>query len=160
MNEILTALNIEERNLGGFCGEWMGSGPELTVPAPRRGELVYQIWGRLREVKGEVGALVTLEMGEIRAEGEGEVQGMIDICDFGTGLSRQLYGLTIASERQDPPHDGAVAPLGGRGGDQRVQFLSSCLELERGSGVCMRRQTNTVNRSTELPLAQGIEFGS
>ena len=72
-----------------------------TVPAPRRGELVRQIGDRLREVKAELGALVTLEMGKIRAEGEGEVQEMIDICDFATGLSRQLYGLTIASERQD-----------------------------------------------------------
>jgi aldehyde dehydrogenase (NAD+) len=72
-----------------------------TVPAPRRGELVRQIGNRLREVKVELGALVTLEMGKIRAEGEGEVQEMIDICDFATGLSRQLYGLTIASERQD-----------------------------------------------------------
>ena len=71
------------------------------VPAPRRGELVRQIGDRLREVKVELGALVTLEMGKIRAEGEGEVQEMIDICDFATGLSRQLYGLTIASERED-----------------------------------------------------------
>jgi aldehyde dehydrogenase (NAD+) len=63
--------------------------------------LVRQIGNRLRERKAELGALVTLEMGKIRAEGEGEVQEMIDICDFATGLSRQLYGLTIASERQD-----------------------------------------------------------
>jgi aldehyde dehydrogenase (NAD+) len=62
---------------------------------------VRQIGNRLRERKAELGALVTLEMGKIRAEGEGEVQEMIDICDFATGLSRQLYGLTIASERQD-----------------------------------------------------------
>ena len=138
MHEILTALKIEKRHLGGFCGEWMGSGPELTVttpidgsqlatvqqvteegydaivsraheaflhwrtvPAPRRGELVRQIGDRLREVKGELGALVTLEMEKIRVEGEGEVQEMIDICDFATGLSRQLYGLTIGSERLD-----------------------------------------------------------
>ncbi len=72
-----------------------------TVPGPHRGELVRQIGNRLRERKAELGALVTLEMGKIRAEGEGEVQEMIDICDFATGLSRQLYGLTIASERQD-----------------------------------------------------------
>ncbi len=72
-----------------------------TVPGPHRGERVRQIGNRLRERKAELGALVTLEMGQIRAEGEGEVQEMIDICDFATGLSRQLYGLTIASERQD-----------------------------------------------------------
>ncbi len=72
-----------------------------TVPAPRRGEVVRQLGNRLREVKDELGALVTLEMGKILAEGEGEVQEMIDICDFATGLSRQLYGLTMQSERPD-----------------------------------------------------------
>ncbi|MBE0594835.1 MAG: aldehyde dehydrogenase family protein [Gemmatimonadales bacterium] len=72
-----------------------------SVPAPRRGELIRQLGNRLRELKPELGQLVTLEMGKIRAEGEGEVQEMIDICDFATGLSRQLYGLTMHSERQD-----------------------------------------------------------
>jgi aldehyde dehydrogenase (NAD+) len=69
------------------------------VPAPRRGEIVRQIGDELRKVKPELGALVSLEMGKIRAEGEGEVQEMIDICDFAVGLSRQLYGLTMHSER-------------------------------------------------------------
>ncbi len=72
-----------------------------TVPAPKRGELIRQLGNRLREVKSELAALVTLEMGKIIAEGEGEVQEMIDICDFATGLSRQLYGLTMTSERPD-----------------------------------------------------------
>jgi aldehyde dehydrogenase (NAD+) len=72
-----------------------------TVPAPRRGELVRQLGLRLREVKSELGQLVTLEMGKIAAEGEGEVQEMVDICDFSVGLSRQLYGLTMQSERPD-----------------------------------------------------------
>jgi len=71
------------------------------LPAPKRGEVVRQLGNRLREMKGELGALVTLEMGKIGAEGEGEVQEMIDICDFATGLSRQLYGLTMHSERPD-----------------------------------------------------------
>jgi len=70
-----------------------------SVPAPKRGELVRQLGNALREVKADLGALVTLEAGKIIAEGQGEVQEMIDICDFATGLSRQLYGLTIASER-------------------------------------------------------------
>jgi len=128
MKETLTGLGIEGSNPGGFCGEWMGSGPELavttpidgsqlatvqqvtegeydaivsraqdgflnwrTVPAPGRGELVRQIGDWLREVKAELGALVTLEMGKIRAGGEGEVQEMIDICDFATGLSLQRF---------------------------------------------------------------------
>jgi aldehyde dehydrogenase (NAD+) len=70
-----------------------------TVPAPRRGELVRLIADELRAAKDELGALVSLECGKILQEGLGEVQEMIDICDFAVGLSRQLYGLTIASER-------------------------------------------------------------
>jgi len=70
-----------------------------NVPAPRRGELVRLFAEELRAAKAELGALVTLESGKILQEGLGEVQEMIDICDFAVGLSRQLYGLTIASER-------------------------------------------------------------
>lgn len=69
------------------------------VPAPRRGELVRLLGEELRAHKKALGRLVSLEVGKITAEGEGEVQEMIDICDFAVGLSRQLYGLTIASER-------------------------------------------------------------
>ena len=69
------------------------------VPAPKRGELVRQLGNALRAAKSDLGRLVSLEAGKILAEGEGEVQEMIDICDFAVGLSRQLYGLTIASER-------------------------------------------------------------
>jgi aldehyde dehydrogenase (NAD+) len=72
------------------------------VPAPRRGELVRIFSEELRIAKGELGRLVTLETGKILSEGLGEVQEIIDICDFAVGLSRQLYGLTIASER--PSH--------------------------------------------------------
>ncbi len=71
------------------------------VPAPKRGDLVRQLGNRLRDVKRELGQLVTLEMGKILPEGEGEVQEMIDICDFAVGLSRQLYGLAMHSERPD-----------------------------------------------------------
>ncbi len=132
MQDFLTRLGIEENNLGGFCGEWIGSGPQLEatspidgaviahvrqvteeeyekiagrahraflewrkIPAPRRGEIVRQIGNKLREYKHELGQLVSLEMGKIVAEGEGEVQEMIDICDFAVGLSRQLYGNTM-----------------------------------------------------------------
>ncbi|HEX9858327.1 MAG TPA: aldehyde dehydrogenase family protein [Paracoccaceae bacterium] len=70
-----------------------------TVPAPRRGELVRLLGEELRAAKDALGALVTLEAGKITSEGLGEVQEMIDICDFAVGLSRQIYGLTIASER-------------------------------------------------------------
>ena len=70
-----------------------------NVPAPRRGELVRLFGEELRANKDALGRLVTLEAGKILQEGLGEVQEMIDICDFAVGLSRQLYGLTIASER-------------------------------------------------------------
>jgi len=136
--ELFEALGLEDRNPGGFAGEWMGSGPELEVftpidgsrigsvvqvteeeyddivdrahaaflewrkvPAPVRGDLVRQLGNALRDKKSELGALVTLEMGKIITEGEGEVQEMIDICDFANGLSRQLYGNTMQSERPD-----------------------------------------------------------
>jgi len=136
---LLKKLGLKETNPGAFCGEWMGSGPELKVnspidgkllanvrtataadyektiraaeaafekwrviPAPKRGEVIRQFGNALRAAKKDLGKLVTLEMGKILAEGEGEVQEMIDICDFAVGLSRQLYGLTIASER--PQH--------------------------------------------------------
>ena len=72
-----------------------------SLPAPKRGEVIRQLGDRLRSAKRDLGALVTLEMGKIVVEGEGEVQEMIDICDFACGLSRQLYGLAMHSERSD-----------------------------------------------------------
>jgi aldehyde dehydrogenase (NAD+) len=71
------------------------------VPAPRRGELVRAFGERVRFHKSDLGRLITLETGKILQEGLGEVQEVIDICEFAVGLSRQLYGLTIASERPD-----------------------------------------------------------
>lgn len=70
-----------------------------NVPAPKRGEIVRQFGDALRENKSDLGALVSYEMGKSLQEGLGEVQEMIDICDFAVGLSRQLYGLTMHSER-------------------------------------------------------------
>jgi aldehyde dehydrogenase (NAD+) len=69
------------------------------VPAPRRGQVVRDLGNAVRELQEPLGELVSLEMGKIRAEGIGEVQEMVDICDFAAGLSRQLYGLTMHSER-------------------------------------------------------------
>ena len=85
---------VVEQAQAGFLG-WR------ETPAPARGQLVRELAGLLREYKEPLGELVSLEMGKIRAEGHGEVQEMIDICDFAVGLSRQLYGLTMPSER---PH--------------------------------------------------------
>jgi len=82
------------------------------TPAPQRGELVRRCGLALREHKAELGALVTLETGKLRAEGEGEVQEMIDIADFAVGLSRQLYGKTMPSERPGHSMHERWHPLG------------------------------------------------
>ncbi len=124
--QILTALGVESggtlESRSPIDGESIGSVAEAntagvsvaceraqeaflkwrTVPAPRRGELVRLIGEELRAAKEPLARLVTLEAGKIVQEGLGEVQEMIDICDYAVGLSRQLYGLTIASER--PSH--------------------------------------------------------
>ncbi|RYG21326.1 MAG: aldehyde dehydrogenase family protein, partial [Burkholderiales bacterium] len=73
-----------------------------NVPPPRRGELVRLLGEELRNAKDALSLLVSIEAGKVRSEGAGEVQEMIDICDFAVGLSRQLYGLCIPSER--PQH--------------------------------------------------------
>ncbi len=82
------------------------------TPAPVRGEIVRQIGNKLREKKEALGKLVTLEMGKIYQEGLGEVQEMIDICDFAVGLSRQLHGFTMHSERPDHRMYEQYHPLG------------------------------------------------
>lgn len=82
---------VEEQQL--VFKEWR------KVPAPKRGEIVREIGNALRDYKKPLGELVTIEMGKILAEGEGEVQEAIDIADFAVGLSRQLYGKTMHSER-------------------------------------------------------------
>jgi len=82
------------------------------VPAPRRGALVRLLGEELRARKADLGRLVTLESGKILQEGLGEVQEMIDVCDFAVGLSRQLYGLTIASERPGHTMRESWHPLG------------------------------------------------
>ena len=83
-----------------------------SIPAPKRGEIVRQIGQELRKKKQALGALVTLEMGKSLQEGLGEVQEMIDICDFAVGLSRQLYGLTMHSERLEHRMYEQYHPLG------------------------------------------------
>lgn len=82
------------------------------VPAPRRGELVRLLGEELRVAKADLGRLVTLEAGKVISEGLGEVQEMIDICDYAVGLSRQLFGLTIATERPDHRMMETWHPLG------------------------------------------------
>ena len=83
-----------------------------TIPAPKRGEVVRQIGLKLREYKQPLGKLVSYEMGKSLQEGLGEVQEMIDICDFAVGLSRQLYGNTMMSERENHRMYDQYHPLG------------------------------------------------
>ena len=83
-----------------------------TIPAPKRGEYVRQFGDKLRAKKNELGQLVSYEMGKSLQEGLGEVQEMIDICDFAVGLSRQLYGLTMHSERAQHRMYEQYHPLG------------------------------------------------
>jgi len=143
------ALGLQDRNPGGFCGEWLGSGREQRVlspvdgaplgtvtnvtptefetilsrchgawlgwrrvPAPQRGQVVKALGNELRRHQEDLARLVTLEMGKTLRESLGEVQEMIDICDFALGLSRQLYGLTLPSERSQHRLQEQWHPLG------------------------------------------------
>ena len=111
-----------------------------TTPAPVRGETVRQLGNALREAKNDLGQLVTMETGKIIAEGEGEVQEMIDICDFAVGQSRKLYGLTIQSERPSHRLMEQWHPLGVVGRDQRFQFSRCRLVVERRARRGLRRR--------------------
>ena len=121
-------------------------------PRRKRGEIVRQLGEELREHKDALGRLVTLEMGKILAEGEGEVQEMIDMCDFAVGLSRQLYGLTMHSERPRAPHVRAVAPAGRRRHHHRLQLPGRGLGLERRDRRGLRRHGGLEAVSSTTPL--------
>lgn len=119
------------------------------VPAPKRGELVRIFGNKLREHKETLGALVTLECGKIYQEGLGEVQEMIDICDFAVGLSRQLYGLSIASERPGHRMSEYWQPLGPVGIISAFNFpvavwaWNSALALVCGNSVMWKPSEKT-----------------
>ena len=108
-------------------------------PAPKRGEIVRQIGDALRVHKPALGQLVSYEMGKSLQEGLGEVQEMIDICDFAVGLSRQLHGLTMHSERPAHRMYEQWHPLGIVGIISAFNFPGSCMELECDAGLDMWR---------------------
>jgi aldehyde dehydrogenase (NAD+) len=120
-----------------------------TVPPPRRGELVRLFGEELRAAKEPLGRLVTLEAGKILQEGLGEVQEMIDICDFAVGLSRQLYGLTIASERPGHRMMETWHPLGVIGVISAFNFpvavwaWNACLAFVCGDAVVWKPSEKT-----------------
>jgi aldehyde dehydrogenase (NAD+) len=119
------------------------------VPAPRRGELVRLLGEELRAAKNDLGLLVTLEAGKITSEGLGEVQEMIDICDFAVGLSRQLYGLTLATERGEHRMMETWHPLGVVGVISAFNFpvavwsWNSALALVCGNSVVWKPSEKT-----------------
>ncbi len=120
-----------------------------NVPAPRRGELVRLLGEELRAEKDALGRLVTLECGKVLSEGLGEVQEMIDICDFAVGLSRQLYGLTIATERPDHRMMETWHPLGVVGVISAFNFpvavwaWNACLAFVCGDSVVWKPSEKT-----------------
>ena len=201
--EVLAELGIEERNAGGFAGEWVGSGKIQrvvspvdgvpladvvnvtksefdsilarthaagaswrTVPAPKRGEVVKALGDELRAHKDSLGQLVSLEMGKTLREGIGEVQEMIDICDFAVGLSRQLYGLTMPSERKQHRLQEQWHPLGVVGVITAFNFpvavwsWNTALALVCGDTVLWKPSSKTpltaiaVNRIAEAVLTR------
>jgi aldehyde dehydrogenase (NAD+) len=119
------------------------------VPAPRRGELVRLFGEVLREEKETLGRLVTLECGKVLQEGLGEVQEMVDICDFAVGLSRQLYGLTITTERTDHRMMETWHPLGVVGVISAFNFpvavwaWNACLGLVCGDSIVWKPSEKT-----------------
>ena len=114
-------------------------------PAPLRGEIVRQFGEELRKHKEDLGALVSYEMGKSLQEGWGEVQEMIDICDFAVGLSRQLYWFANALRTSRPSNDGTMAPSWCRGHYFCFQFPSCSMGVERCHCLdlwkCMRMET-------------------
>ena len=119
------------------------------VPAPKRGEIVRQLGEKLRHYKEDLGKLVSYEMGKSLQEGYGEVQEMIDICDFAVGLSRQLYGLTIHSERPSHRMYEQYHPLGIIGIITAFNFpvavwsWNTCLALVCGDAVIWKPSEKT-----------------
>jgi len=138
------------------------------VPAPRRGELVRLIGEELRAAKEPLARLVTLEAGKIISEGLGEVQEMIDICDFAVGISRQLYGLTIASERPNHRMIEQWHPLGVVGVITAFNFpvavwaWNACLALVCGDPVIWKPSEKTpLTAEAVMAIARGAlaKFG-
>jgi aldehyde dehydrogenase (NAD+) len=135
------------------------------VPAPKRGELVRLLGEELRANKAALGRLVSIEAGKITSEGLGEVQEMIDICDFAVGLSRQLYGLTIATERAEHRMMETWHPLGVTGIISAFNFpvavwaWNAALALVCGNSIVWKpsEKTSLTALATNALLMRAIE---
>lgn len=121
-----------------------------SVPAPKRGALIRDLGNALRDNLEPLGELVSLEMGKIRAEGIGEVQEMIDICDFAIGLSRQLCGSTMHSERPGHRMYEQWHPLGPAVGSRNSVWVVAIL--------VSRSVATLANREFEHAILNGISF--
>jgi aldehyde dehydrogenase (NAD+) len=126
------------------------------VPAPRRGLLIKAFAAKVAAHREELAALITLEVGKIRSEAQGEVQEVIDVCDFAMGLSRQLYGLTIVSERPDHRMMEQWHPMGIVGIITAFNFpmavwaWNACLALVCGNAVLWKPSGQTPNCARAL----------
>ncbi|MDU1694374.1 MAG: aldehyde dehydrogenase family protein, partial [Bradyrhizobium sp.] len=135
------------------------------VPAPKRGELVRLLGEELRANKEALGRLVSIEVGKIASEGLGEVQEMIDICDFAVGLARQLYGLTIATERSEHRMMEIWHPLGVTGIISAFNFpvavwcWNAALALVCGNSIVWKpsEKTPLTALATEALFARALE---
>ena len=125
-----------------------------TMPAPARGEIVRQMGEQFRKYKNELGMLVSYEMGKSFQEGKGEVQEMIDICDFAVGLSRQLYGLTMHSERPRHRMYEQWHPLGIVGIISAFNFPVAVWSWNAALAWVLRRCVHLETKFKKLPCAQ------
>ncbi len=123
-----------------------------ATPAPSAGALVRRFAELLREHKGDLAAIVTVEAGKIGSEALGEVQEMIDVCDFAVGLSRQLHGLTIASRAPRSSADGDLAPARAVRGDHRLQLPGRGVGVERRPRPGVRRHRGVEAERAHLAL--------
>ena len=195
--ELLIRLGVSEQQLNGgqyvarspITGEILAHVPETSlgqarkeiekaqvafkawraVPAPRRGELIRLLSEELRVAKADLGRLVSIEVGKVTSEGLGEVQEMIDICDFAVGLSRQIYGLTIASERPDHRMMETWHPLGVVGVITAFNFpvavwsWNAALALVCGNAVVWKPSEKTLlcSLATQAIFARAlVRFGA
>ena len=122
-----------------------------NVPAPKRGELVRLLGEELRANKEALGRLVSIEVGKILSEGLGEVQEMIDICDFAVGLSRQLHGLTIATERPEHRMMETWHPPRRHRHHLGLQLPRGRVVVERGAGPCRAAMPASGSRPRRRP---------
>ena len=163
-SKLATVVNVTREEFDAILGRTHAAFPTWrAVPAPKRGEVVKAIGEELRAKKEPLARLVSLEMGKTLREGLGEVQEMIDICDFAVGLSRQLYGLTMPSERRQHRLQEQWHPLGVVGVITAFNFpvavwsWNAALALVCGDTVLWKPSSKTPLTAVAVTrIAQGV----